>query len=201
VTGGPRTARSTGCWPSCRASPTPRTSWSGWCRWTPRSPKPTSTPLGGVVGSGGRGRITRIGGLNLPTTPSPHSRGGWTTKAHAGCRRSGPAAGGAAHAGSGRDNPQLIGVLDDIAVPTGGRARSRAAVLIADKTYSHPSTRKALRRRQIRTVIPERSDQKARRTARKRQRRTPTGPRRRDLQATQRRRTECRGGGTSVRRR
>jgi transposase len=32
-------------------------------------------------------------------------------------------------------------VLDDIAVPTGGRPRSRPQVLIADKAYSHPCTR------------------------------------------------------------
>lgn len=31
--------------------------------------------------------------------------------------------------------------------------------MIADKAYSHPSTRKALRNRGIRAVIPERSDQ------------------------------------------
>lgn len=31
--------------------------------------------------------------------------------------------------------------------------------MIADKAYSHPSTREALRRREIRVVIPERSDQ------------------------------------------
>jgi transposase len=57
-------------------------------------------------------------------------------------------------------------VLDDIAVPTGGRPRSRPQVLIADKAYSHPSTRKALRRRRIRTVIPERCDQQAHRATR-----------------------------------
>jgi transposase len=57
-------------------------------------------------------------------------------------------------------------VLDEIAVPTGHRPRSRPNVLIADKAYSHPSTRQALRRRQIRTVIPERRDQVAHRAGR-----------------------------------
>ena len=38
--------------------------------------------------------------------------------------------------------------------------------LIADKAYSHPSTRTALRSRRIRTVIPERVDQVAHRAAR-----------------------------------
>ena len=68
--------------------------------------------------------------------------------------------------GQAGDNPQLIGVLDEIAVPTGARPRSRPATLIADKAYSHPSTRTALRRRHIRTVIAERSDQNAHRSAR-----------------------------------
>jgi transposase len=68
--------------------------------------------------------------------------------------------------GQAGDNPQLLGVLDEIAVPTGARPRSRPAVLIADKAYSHPSTRTALRRRRIRTVIPQRSDQVAHRAAR-----------------------------------
>lgn len=38
--------------------------------------------------------------------------------------------------------------------------------MIADKAYSHPSTRHALRRRNIRTIIPERRDQQAHRAAR-----------------------------------
>ena len=38
--------------------------------------------------------------------------------------------------------------------------------MIADKAYSHPSTRLALRRRGIRTVIPQRRDQIAHRRAR-----------------------------------
>lgn len=56
-------------------------------------------------------------------------------------------------------------MLDEIAVPTGHRPRSRPDVVIADKAYSHPSTRQSLRRRNIRTVIPERSDQIAHRSA------------------------------------
>lgn len=37
--------------------------------------------------------------------------------------------------------------------------------MIADKAYSHPSTRTLLRKRGIRTVIPQRSDQIAHRTS------------------------------------
>lgn len=41
----------------------------------------------------------------------------------------------------------------------------RPEVVLADKAYSHPSTRQALRRRRIRFVGPERDDQLARRAA------------------------------------
>ena len=56
-------------------------------------------------------------------------------------------------------------MLAGIAVPTGRRPRSRPGTLIADKAYSHPSTRTALRAKGIRTVIPQRSDQIAHRIA------------------------------------
>ena len=57
-------------------------------------------------------------------------------------------------------------VLAQIAVPTGARPRSRPDTVIADKAYSHPSTRQALRRKGIRAVIPQRSDQVAYRASR-----------------------------------
>jgi len=69
-------------------------------------------------------------------------------------------------AGQAGDNPQLLPVLDEISVPTGHRPRSRPDTVIADKAYSHPSTRKSLRAKQIAAVIPERDDQLARRAAR-----------------------------------
>lgn len=69
-------------------------------------------------------------------------------------------------AGQAGDNPQLLPVLDEIRVPTGHRPRSRPDTVIADKAYSHPSTRKALRGKGISVVIPERHDQTARRAAR-----------------------------------
>src|SRR3954467_183489 len=69
-------------------------------------------------------------------------------------------------AGQAGDNPQLVPVLDAISVPTGHRPRSRPDTLIADKAYSHPSTRKTLRGKGIGTVIPEREDQIARRKGR-----------------------------------
>ncbi|MFD6771187.1 transposase, partial [Micromonospora chalcea] len=58
-------------------------------------------------------------------------------------------------------------LLDAIRViaPGAGRPRKRPEVMIADKGYAHDSTRRALRQRGIRHVIPERSDQVARRAA------------------------------------
>ncbi len=47
-----------------------------------------------------------------------------------------------------------------------GRPRKRPDHLIADKAYSHPFTRRALRRRRIAHSIPERSDQRAHRRTR-----------------------------------
>ena len=67
------------------------------------------------------------------------------------------------------DNPQLPVLLDAIHVPRPGgrgRPRKRPAHLIADKAYSHPSTRRLLRRRGIPHTIPERVDQRARRARR-----------------------------------
>ena len=69
--------------------------------------------------------------------------------------------------GQAGDNPQLLALLDGVSVrpPTSGRPRSRPRRVIADKAYSHPSTREALRARGIAFTCPERSDQIARRKA------------------------------------
>jgi transposase len=69
--------------------------------------------------------------------------------------------------GQDGDNPQLIPLLEGIRVRRAGRGRPRSTpeAVLADKAYSHPSTRAALRSRRIRFTSPERSDQKARRAA------------------------------------
>ncbi|WP_407664760.1 IS5 family transposase [Micromonospora tarensis] len=69
--------------------------------------------------------------------------------------------------GQAGDNAQLLALLDAICLnkPGPGRPRKRPEVLIADKGYAHDSTRRTLRQRGIRHVIPERSDQVARRVA------------------------------------
>lgn len=70
-------------------------------------------------------------------------------------------------AGQGGDNPQLVPLLDGISVARlgPGRPRCRPEVVIADKAYSHPWTRAAMRARRIRFVSPERADQIACRAA------------------------------------
>jgi transposase len=67
-------------------------------------------------------------------------------------------------AGQDGDNPQLLPLLDDIRVERSGpgRPRKKPDAVIADKAYSHPSTRRALRARGIRFTSPEREDQKRR---------------------------------------
>src|SRR4051794_29206692 len=69
--------------------------------------------------------------------------------------------------GQAGDNPQLLPLLQEISVArTGpGRPRQRPDRVVADKAYSHPSTRTALRSRGIAFTCPEKSDQIARRKA------------------------------------
>jgi len=69
--------------------------------------------------------------------------------------------------GQAWDNPQLLPLLDQVAVRRDGpgRPRKRPDRVLADKAYSHPSTRAALRRRGIAFTSPERRDQIAHRRA------------------------------------
>jgi transposase len=69
--------------------------------------------------------------------------------------------------GQAGDNPQLLPLLDQIEVARDGpgRARQRPDRVIADRAYSHPSTRAALRRRGIGFTSSERRDQIAQRQA------------------------------------
>lgn len=69
--------------------------------------------------------------------------------------------------GQAGDNPQLLPLLDGLRVGRDGpgRPRCRPEAVIADKAYSHPSTRQAMRHRRIRFISPERNDQIARRVA------------------------------------
>jgi transposase len=68
--------------------------------------------------------------------------------------------------GQAGDNPQLVPLLDaHDSDRRSERAGKDAFRLLADKAYSHPSTRQKLRDRRIPHTIPERTDQHKRRKA------------------------------------
>lgn len=95
------------------------------------------------------------------------SRGGLSTKIHALVEGHGWPLATVLTPGQAGDNPQLEPLLDAVRVPRAGvgRPRTRPDRVAADKAYSHPSTRRMLRRRGIAATIPERSDQVAQRQA------------------------------------
>jgi transposase len=95
------------------------------------------------------------------------SRGGLTSKIHLAVDGRGRPMSILITPGQAGDNPELLPLLDQVSVrPVGsGRPRNRPRRVIADKAYSHPSTRRALRARGITFTCPERSDQIARRKA------------------------------------
>jgi putative transposase len=82
------------------------------------------------------------------------SRGGLTTKVHALVDSGIHPVVVQLSPGQAGDNPRLVPLLDALAA-----IGHRPAHLLADKAYSHPSTRRELRRRRIRHTIPERRDQ------------------------------------------
>lgn len=63
-------------------------------------------------------------------------------------------------AGQAGDNPQLLALLDQVAVKRDGpgRPRKRPDRVIADRAYSSPATRRALRHRGIAFTSPEKQD-------------------------------------------
>src|SRR4051794_20063905 len=95
------------------------------------------------------------------------SRGGLSSKIHLAVDGRGMPMSVILTPGQDGDNPQLLPLLDGIRVRRTGKGapRSRPEAVLADKAYSHPSTRGALRKRRIRFTSPERSDQKSSRTA------------------------------------
>jgi putative transposase len=94
------------------------------------------------------------------------SRGGLTTKIHALTDLREAPVTIRLTAGQAGDNPQLMPLLDDYRQACTDDTPGNIDVrLLADKAYSHPSTRAELRSRRIKHTIPERSDQIARRKA------------------------------------
>ncbi|MEV7817780.1 IS5 family transposase [Streptomyces flaveolus] len=112
-----------------------------------------------------------------PGEPADHaigrSRGGLTTKIHlASDGRCRPLA-FVLTAGQAGDAPAFTAVMARLRVPRRrGRPRTRPEMVLADKAYSSRAIRDHLRRRGIRAVIPERTDQQT-----NRQRRGPAGGR------------------------
>ena len=95
------------------------------------------------------------------------SRGGLTTKIHlAADQRCRPIA-FLTSEGQRHDSIAFEMVLAEVRIDRvgPGRPRTRPDWVLADKAYSHPSTRNDLRRRRIAHTIPERQDQKDRRKA------------------------------------
>src|SRR3954452_18208817 len=146
-----------------------RESSTGWPTSTPPWSGRTSTPPAPATRARAQG--ARSNDKNLSGIPAGEalgrSRGGLSTKLHLivdGYRLPLSLVLTGGHAG---DNPQLTVLLDRLSVarPGPGRPRSRPEHLLADKAYSHPSTRRELRRRRIPHTIPERRDQKAQRAA------------------------------------
>lgn len=141
---------------------TPTPIWLGCCcRWIPPACVSTSTlPVPARVGTQG----DQSNYKKHPDEPDDHaigrSRGGLTTKIHAlADQRCRPVV-MALSAGQAGDNPMLWPLLDLLADTDLDTFR-----LLADKAYSHDSTRQRLRQRKIAHTIPERSDQINRRKA------------------------------------
>lgn len=94
------------------------------------------------------------------------SRGGLTTKIHALTDARQAPMRIRLTAGQAGDNPQLLPLLDDYRQASTEYALGGMDFrLLADKAYSHPSTRTQLRSRKIKHTIPERQDQIDRRKA------------------------------------
>jgi putative transposase len=115
------------------------------------------------------------------------SRGGLTTKVHALVDAGIHPVAVLLSPGQAGDNPRLVPLLDALA--EGGH---RPEHLLADKAYSHPSTRRELRRRRIRHTFPEGRDQVERRRSKGSHGGRPPKVRPRALLPTQQRRTRLR---------
>jgi len=120
-------------------------------------------------------------GIRTPLSWTSLSRGGVSTKIHQLVDGRGRPLVIALTAGQAGDSPMLKVLLTDLAVarPTGGRPRTRPDALLGDKAYSSAANRELLRRKRVKTVIPQPADQIAHR-----QRRGSEGGRPPDFDAT-----------------
>ncbi len=106
--------------------------------------------------------------MKVPPEPADHalgrSRGGLSTKIHALTDDRTRPVTVILTGGQAGDNPQLVPLLD-LHRRQSPRGQAHRFRLLADRAYSHPSTRQQLRHRPIAHTIPERQDQKDRRKA------------------------------------
>ncbi|WP_231492647.1 IS5 family transposase [Glycomyces sp. NRRL B-16210] len=88
-------------------------------------------------------------------------RGGWSTKLHLAADNAGYPLAALLIAGQAHDSPQMIPLLEAIAVPRlgGGRARRRPVRVLADRAHSARINRTWLREHQVKATIPEPVDQ------------------------------------------
>jgi transposase len=103
----------------------------------------------------------------FPGVALGRSRGGITTKIHLVTEGNGYPLAFVLTPGNTHDSKALEPALDAICVPNRrGRPRKRPDSLVADRGYSYQRCRHALRRRGRSNAIPERSDQRERRSQR-----------------------------------
>jgi transposase len=133
----------------------------------------TSTPPERSIGSRRQTQRARtkkgdsLLGCRIAGESLGRSRGGLTSKLHIAFEGKGRPVAIHLTGGERHDCTQLEPLLDGIRVPRRrGRPRKRPGRAVADKGYSYPRCRKALRRRGIARIIPERRDQREQRKKR-----------------------------------
>ncbi|MFJ6754657.1 IS5 family transposase [Streptomyces sp. NPDC091273] len=120
-------------------------------------------------------------GRLAPGEPADHalgrSRGGLSTKVHLAADGGARPLAFTVTAGQAGDAPAFERVMSHIRVPRNGpgRPRTRPLAVLADRAYSSRAIRSYLRRRGIRTVIPQPSDQISHRLRRGRNGGRPPG--------------------------
>jgi transposase len=114
-----------------------------------------------------RRRLRRRRKARLRAAKLGRSRGGLTSKVHLSADRRCRPLSFVLTPGQAADSPRFTAVLEHIKVrgPV-GRPRTRPDAVAADKAYSSRANRAYLRRRKIRAVIPEKTDQAANRKRR-----------------------------------
>jgi transposase len=143
--------------------------------WTARWHAPTSTPREPRAPLPQPTQRRRKRGSDPASADEAlgRSRGGFSTKLHLAFDGRGRPLSIRLTGGQRHDSTQLEATLDGIRVPRPrGRPRQRPEQVVGDKGYSYPKCRKALRRRGLRHVIPERKDQRE-----QRQKKGPAGGR------------------------